>query len=56
MAAFLGRLADAVDDAFAAKRPSLVICRYCGALVAPEHALDDDICHGCGTRFLGVVY
>ena len=56
VAALLRALGDAVDDAFAAKRPTLVICRYCGALVAPEHALDDAICHGCGTRFLGVVY
>ena len=56
VAVFLERLGDAVDDAFAAKRPSLVICRYCGALVAPEHALGDEMCHGCGSRLLGIVY
>lgn len=53
---FLERLGGAVDDAFAAKRPQLVICRYCGALVAPEHALGDEMCHGCGSRLLGIVY
>ena len=56
VATLLERLAAAVDDAFAAKRPSLVICRYCGALVAPEHALGDEMCHGCGTRLRGIVY
>jgi hypothetical protein len=56
VAVFLGRLGEAVDDAFAAKRPSLVICRYCGVLVAPEHALGDEMCHGCGSRMLGIVY
>ena len=52
----LDRLGRAVDAAAAAKRPSLVICRYCGALVAPEHALGDDTCHACGTSVLGVVF
>lgn len=56
VATLLERLGGAVDDAFAAKRPSLVICRYCGALVAPEHALGDEMCHGCGSRLLGIVY
>lgn len=56
VAAMLSALAGAVDDAYEAKRPSLVICRYCGTLVAPEHALGDDMCHGCGSRILGIVY
>jgi hypothetical protein len=53
---FLAALGTAVDAAFAAKAPSLVTCRYCGSLVAPEHALREDTCHGCGTSVFGVVY
>lgn len=56
VSAVLELLGGAVDDAFAAKRSTLVICRYCGALVAPEHALGDQMCHGCGSRLLGIVY
>jgi hypothetical protein len=53
---FLDAVGHAVDDAFDAKRPTLVVCRYCGDLVAPEHALDDRTCHGCGSAVRGIVY
>jgi hypothetical protein len=56
VAAMLTSLGQAVDEAFATKRPSLVICRYCGNLVAPEHALGSDICHACGSLVHGIVY
>lgn len=56
VAVMLDSLRRAVDDAFEAKRPHLVVCRYCGALVAPEHAWGEDVCHGCGSRILGIVY
>jgi len=56
VASMLERLRLAVDDAYEAKRPDLVICRYCGTLVAPEHALGEDMCHDCGSRILGIVY
>jgi hypothetical protein len=46
----------AVDEAAQAKAPSLVVCRYCGALVAPEHSLGDELCMACGTAVFGVVY
>jgi hypothetical protein len=46
----------AVDSAALAKAPSLVICRYCGALVAPEYALGEELCMGCGSSVFGVVY
>ena len=52
----LAELADAVEEAARAKAPTLVVCRYCARLVAPEHAFDEDRCHGCASRFLGVVY
>lgn len=32
------------------------ICRYCNRSTAPEHRIQDDICHGCAERHLGVVF
>lgn len=52
----LDDLRDAVDAAALAKAPSLVICRYCGALVAPEYSLGEELCMGCGASVFGVVY
>lgn len=56
VADLLATLRDAVDAAYEAKRPDLVVCRYCGVLTAREHALGEDVCQGCGTRILGIVY
>jgi ribosomal protein L32 len=53
---FLVELREAVDAAAAAKAPTLVVCRYCGNLVAPEHAIDVSTCHGCGSSVFGIVY
>jgi hypothetical protein len=53
---FVEELGSAVDEAAAAKAPRLVVCRYCGALVAPEHALREECCHGCGSTVFGIVY
>jgi hypothetical protein len=53
---FLADLRAAVDAAAEAKAALLVTCRYCGALVAPEHALGDQTCHGCGSAVFGIVY
>ena len=47
---------EAVDAAAQSKSPSLVICRYCGALVAPEFSLGEELCMGCGSSVFGVVY
>ena len=47
---------DAVDAAFASKRRSLRICRYCGELLGRERMADDQQCYGCGTRVFGAVY
>lgn len=52
----LDDLRAAVDSAALAKAPALVVCRYCGALVAPEHALGEELCMGCGSSVFGVVY
>jgi hypothetical protein len=53
---FLDDLRQAVDEAAAAKAPTLVVCRYCGALLAPEHAVGEELCQGCGTSVFGIVY
>jgi hypothetical protein len=47
---------EAVDAAFASKRRSLRICRYCGELLGRERMAGDQQCYGCGTRVFGVVY
>lgn len=52
----LDELGAAVDDAARAKHPALVVCRYCGALVAPEHASGEELCMACATSVFGVVY
>lgn len=52
----LDELREAVDVAALAKAPSLVICRYCGSLVAPEYAFGEELCMGCGSSVFGVVY
>ncbi len=52
----LDDLRTAVDAAALAKAPILVVCRYCGALVAPEYALGEELCMGCGSTVFGVVY
>lgn len=53
---FLSTVGAAVDEAARAKAPTLVTCRYCGAMIAPEHALERDTCYGCGSEVYGIVY
>lgn len=52
---FLVDLGAAVEEAFAAARGSLVICRYCGSLVAPAHLMLEQACGACATSIFGVV-
>ena len=47
---------EAVDAAFASKRRSLRICRYCGELLERERMAGDQQCYGCGTHVFGAVY
>lgn len=53
---FLARLGRAVDEVAADTRASLVLCRYCGSLVAAVHAMGDERCARCGTEIFGIVY
>jgi hypothetical protein len=52
----LADLGAAVDAAFDRSRSTLVICRYCGGLVAPEHATGDELCSGCASSVFGIVF
>lgn len=31
-------------------------CRFCKRRFPPEHMHDDDVCHGCAEKYLGVVH
>ncbi len=54
--ALLAGLGEIVDSVAAEQAHRLVTCRYCGSVVAPEHALGDELCQGCGSRVFGIVY
>ena len=54
--AWLPRLAEAVDSAYRAKQPLLIICRYCGEVTGPEFAVDDECCSSCASTYSGVVF
>lgn len=53
---FLRQAGATVDVVALAKAPTLVTCRYCGAVIAPEQALDQVTCYGCGSDVRGIVY
>ncbi len=53
---FVARLGEAVESAFADALPELVVCRFCGTLVAPEHLFAEETCHACASEVHGVVY
>lgn len=52
----VARLGKAVDAVAAEQSRRLVTCRYCGTMVAPEHALGEELCQACGSRVFGIVY
>ena len=52
----LETLAAAVDRATKAQRKSCFWCRSCRTLTSPWHRFEKDLCHGCATEVLGVVY
>lgn len=49
-------LAERIAQAIAARQAEFKRCRYCGQLVPPERRVDDDVCHGCASRYEGVVF
>jgi len=50
------RLSSLISGAFAARQKQFRECRYCKQLVPQEHRYNDDICHGCASEHLKVVY
>lgn len=53
---FVSALGRSVEAAFADARSMLVLCRYCGTLVAPALCVGDELCSACGSRIFGIVY
>lgn len=45
-----------IEEAVASRRAEFATCRFCGERVAVEHRIDNDTCHGCAERHLGVVF
>ena len=45
-----------VEDLLAVRRSSLSFCRYCRSLTPPEGRQAPDVCMGCASQWLGVVY
>ena len=54
--AFVVALGTMVEDAFADARGTLVICRYCGTVVAPALTVGDRLCSSCGSRIFNIAY
>jgi hypothetical protein len=45
-----------LNDALKQRKSEFKICRYCGRKFPPEHMHASDVCQGCATKHLGVVY
>lgn len=52
----LDELARVIDLAAQAKASTLVTCRFCGDLVAPEFAFGYESCSGCASSYFGVLF
>lgn len=52
----LRQIAVAVRVAEQRRRRSFRYCRYCRDPIAPEHRFEPNICQGCASTWLGVVY
>ncbi|MDA2929037.1 hypothetical protein MYX84_03650 [Acidobacteria bacterium AH-259-O06] len=49
-------LEELIKRALRARRREFKRCQYCGELVPPEHRIEKDVCHGCASKHLGVVF
>jgi hypothetical protein len=45
-----------LDEALAARRAEFRQCRYCGGVFPPEHMFKEDVCHGCASNHLGIIF
>jgi hypothetical protein len=50
------RLRSEITDARAERESEFATCRYCGQRVPAEHRISSDVCHGCASRYEGVVF
>lgn len=49
-------LAELIDVALQARQAELRPCQHCGDSFPPDRRFDDDTCHGCASKDLGVLY
>ncbi|MGB5816377.1 MAG: hypothetical protein WBI27_14375 [Thermoanaerobaculia bacterium] len=45
-----------IDEARAARESEFKRCRFCGEEVPSERRIDEEVCHGCAERHLGVTF
>lgn len=50
------RLSRFLESAGQARAAEFTRCRFCGQEFPPEHRHEEDVCHGCAERHLGVVH
>lgn len=50
------RLRASIAEVCAARRARFITCRFCDSATGPESQYSDDVCHGCASVHLGVVY
>jgi predicted RNase H-like nuclease len=51
-----GSLIGVIEAAREARRAEFATCRYCRERFAVEHRVSDNVCHGCASRYEGVVF
>lgn len=54
--AFLRALGAAVDATVESQPPTWVVCRTCSGIIPEAYMFGGDMCDGCATRLLGVVF
>jgi hypothetical protein len=45
-----------LKDALKERQNEFKTCRYCMKSFPPEHRINENVCHGCAERYLGVVF
>lgn len=55
-ASLAASLGEPIASAIALRRARFRVCRLCGDEYAPEYLHGDDLCQGCASRHLGIVY
>ena len=50
------QIIELIDATNQARQAEYRTCRFCGKRYPPERRVEDDVCHGCATKHLGVVF